>query len=112
MPMRAVFITLTQASRAPGSVSTMRRTVSRSLSSRPGAAWSTSTAAITMGLFISWLAAPSFGVRVCRLGAQGEEPALEALRSGCRCFCLRSARRVSATWVGFCSASASCAPLW
>ena len=108
MPMRAVFITLTQASRAPGSVTTMRRTVSRRRSSRSPEAWSTSTAAITMGLLMTWLATPSSGA-VC-----GSAPIAKNQRFK-RCSVpltwARCARAVSGTCVGSCSARASCAPL-
>ena len=104
--MRAVRITLTQARRAPGSVCTMRRTISRSCSSNAGLAPWTSTAAIRMGLRLT--------CSVTEPLASASLPSamnqrLSVFRRPARV--MRVARRVSSTASGRCRSSTSCEAL-
>ena len=106
MPMRLVFMTPTQARRAPGSAATMRRTVSRCRSSSGSVALLTSTAARMIGARLS--CSPT------EARAVGSAPSAPSQR---RQVCSRPgvvsrpARSVSAIWSGWLRSCIRCAAL-
>ena len=107
MPMRAVFMTLTQARRAPVSICMMRRTVPSSFLSSAGVLFLMPTATMMMGLRSTCWLAPSSLLGSAPMALNQRLTVLSVLPVA-----MRSARAVRGICSGCCRSSASCAPVW